>query len=233
MTQGQPPFPWRKGEHVCVIGDTGSGKTYLLAKRLLRYRQYVCVFKTKPDEDDADKWQGFRKTTRAKTLTDPRYDRILLMPEYRRQAIEGYEMLMRAYRQGGWTIVIDELWYAERIGLTPTIEMVLTQSRSLGISVVIGQQRPVTTTRFAISQSTHLISFRTEGRDTKTVAEATTPRILPVLDSLGQYEFAYYHRAARYVGKGTARTLGSLVVPVERNKSVPESLDKTPEAVKG
>lgn len=134
-------------------------------------------------------------------------------------------MLERVWAHGGWTVCIDELWYAERIGLGNAIEMLLTQGRSKGISVVLGQQRPVTTTRFAISQTTHLFSFRVEGRDAKTIGESTTPRIIPVLDALTGHDFAYYNRSARYVGTGTARALGKLVIPVQRQKSVTESLD--------
>lgn len=206
-----PPFPWLPGEHVAVIGDTGTGKTYLLAKGLLRMRQYVVVLKTKGDPDDDDKWAGFHRIRHARQINNERYSRFVLEPEYRYQAIEGAELLERVWRQGGWTVVIDEGWYAERIGLKEFIERLLTQGRSSGISVVYGQQRPVTTSRFVISQATHIFCFRVEGRDQKTIAESTTPRIVPVIDSLTRHEFAYYNRARRYVGKGETRTLGKLI----------------------
>lgn len=231
MSEPQPPFAWLPGEHVSAIGDTGTGKTYLVSK-LVRLRQFVVVFKTKPDPDDDSKWRGFKRTKSAKTLDDQRYSRILLDPDYSKQAREGYEMLERIWRQGGWTCVIDELWYSERIGLKPYIERLLTQGRSKGISVVIGQQRPVTTSRFAISQTTHLFCFRVEGRDGKTIAESTTPRILPVIDSLTGHDFAYYNRARRYVGTGNARALGGIIVPPGTlAKSSRKSLDNAPEAI--
>lgn len=108
---------------------------------------------------------------------------------------------------------------AEQIGLRPWIERLLTQGRSLGISVVYGQQRPVTTSRFVISQCSHLFCFRVEGRDAKTVAESTTPRILPVLDSLTGHDFAYYHRPTRTVAIGNASRLGALVQPAGRKNA--------------
>lgn len=211
----QPPFAWLPGEHVTAIGDTGTGKTYLLSK-LVQLRRYVIVFKTKADPDDDSKWRGFHRAAKAKAMDNVRYEHILLDPEYRYQTREGVEMLERVYVQGGWTVVIDELWIAERIGLKHQIERLLTQGRSKGISVVLGQQRPVTTSRFAISQTTHLFTFRTEGRDGKTVAEATTPRILPVIDSLIGHDFAYYNRAKRWVGKGNANALDRIVLPSGR-----------------
>lgn len=227
----QPPFAWLPGEHVTAIGDTGTGKTYLLAE-LVRFRKYVIVFKTKADPDDDKKWRGFHRTQRAKTMDNVRFEHILLDPEYRYQTREGVEMLERVYLQGGWTVVIDELWIAERIGLKHQIERLLTQGRSKGISVVLGQQRPVTTSRFAISQTTHLFTFRTEGRDGKTIAEATTPRILPVIDGLTGHDFAYYNRAKRWVGTGNARALDRLIVPSGRlAKITANPIDGAPIAV--
>lgn len=210
MTQSAP-FVWYPGEHVAAIGDTGTGKTYLLAKGVLRLRRYVVVFKTKPDKDDKSKWEGFHRIRQAKQMDDERYTRFLLDPKYERQAVEGYYLLDRVWRQGGWTVVIDEGWYAEKIGLRPYIERLLTQGRSQDISVVYGQQRPVETSRFVISQCSHLFCFRVEGRDAKTVAESTTPRILPVIDGLSGHDFAYYHRPSRTVGKGNAASLGRLL----------------------
>lgn len=205
------PYLWTPGEHVAAIGDTGTGKTYLLARGLLRMRHYVVVFKTKPDKDDATKWAGFHRITRATQLDDERYTRFLLVPRYEHQAIEGMRMLDKVWKQGSWTCVIDEGWYAEQLGLRPYIERLLTQGRSKDISVVYGQQRPVTTSRFVISQCTHLFCFRVEGRDAKTVAESTTPRILPALEGLTGFQFAYFNRRHREVAIGTTDKLGAII----------------------
>lgn len=226
MNAPEPPFAWRPGEHVAVIGDTGTGKTFLIAKALLPMRVYVVVLKLKSDDDEATKWRGFHRIRQAKGMDDARYDRFLLDPKYSQQAVEGWRMSERVWHQRGWTVVYDEEWLAEKIGLTEQIERLLTQSRSLNVSVVSGFQRPVGNSRFAISQSTHVFCFRVEGRDAKTVAEATTPRILPILESLQGREFAYYNRATRWVGKATAGTIDSiLVAPGELAKSRQKSLD--------
>lgn len=229
MSEPQPPFAWRPGEHVSVIGDTGTGKTYLLAKGLLRLRNYVIVLKTKPDQDDATKWAGFHRIRKAKGMMNEKHSRFLLEPEYSQQAVEGWRMSEAVWRQGSWTVVYDEEWLAEKIGLTDQIERLLTQSRSKNVSVVCGQQRPVGNSRFVISQSTHVFCFRVEGRDAKTVAESTTPRILPVLESLTGRQFAYYNRATRFVGVGTTATLGSLIVaPGQLAKSSQKAIDTAP-----
>lgn len=189
-------------------------------------RRFVVVLKTKSDDDEATKWAGYHRIRKARGMDNERYERFLLDPVYREQAVEGWRMCERVWLQKGWTVVFDEEWYAERIGLKEQIERLLTQTRSMRVTVVSGMQRPVANSRFVISQSTHVFCFRVEGRDAKTIAESTTPRILPVLDSLTGYEFAYYNRATRVVAKGTARSLDRIIVaPGDLAKTSEKALD--------
>lgn len=204
----ESPIPWKIGEHIAAVGDTGTGKTFLISE-LVKARKYVVIFRTKPDDIRFD---GFKKVRKAEAMDDVKgNDRILLTPAYERQAWEGWHALERAWRQGNWTIVIDELWYAEKIGLKEPIERLLTQGRSKGISVIIGMQRPAQISRFAISQCTHLFTFRVDGRDADTIKLATTPRIIPAIESLSGHDFAYYNRSRRLVTTGNARRLGALM----------------------
>lgn len=223
---------WLPGEHVTVIGDTGTGKSFLISA-LVRMRRYVVIYKTKPDPDDKSKWRGFHKTRHAQSMTDPRLERIWLSPEYRYQAIEGWRAMELAWRHGAWTFVIDELLYAERMGLRDSVEKLLTQGRSKSISTVVGMQRPAWTTRFAISQSTHLFTFRLEGRDIKTVADATTPRIVPIIQSLDGHDFAYFNRRDRTVAVGNARRLARIFPPVEISYVKPLDKQASPGSVEG
>jgi hypothetical protein len=240
-----PPFPWKIGDHVVVIGDTGSGKSYLLANAILRMREYVVVFLTKSDPRDTELWKsaGFKFIRKASDIDDTRYSRFVLQPRYHEQAREGWRLAEKVYKQGRWTIVFDEFMLAERLGLKEQIEKLLTQGRSNQITVVVGQQRPVVTSRFALSQATHCFTFVVEGRDADTLAEATTPRLLPMISEryrsmqshraeaaaipmLREHEFAYYNRKLRVVGRGYARTLnGLLASPGNLANSRRNSLD--------
>lgn len=208
MTMQTKPSIWDIGEHVAAVGDTGTGKTYLMSK-LVRMRNYVTILRTKPDDIT---FPGFRKAKHASAMDSVMYDRILLEPRYEHQAREGYEMLEKAWIHGNWTIVIDELWYAERLGLKPYIERLLTQGRSKKITVIVGMQRPAMISRFAIASCTHLFSFRLETRDAKTIRDATTDRLLPEIDSLRGKDFAYYNRRDRLVTTGNARRLQNTIV---------------------
>lgn len=244
-----PPFPWKIGDHIAVIGDTGSGKSYLLANGLLRLREYVVVFLTKSDPRDTALWKaaGYRFVRHAKDIDDARYSRFVLQPRYHEQAREGWRLAEKVYRQGRWTIVWDEYFLAERLGLGEQIEKLLTQGRSNSISTVVGMQRPVAISRFAISQATHVFTFVVEGRDADTLGEAASPRLLPLISErwrsqashraeaeripmLREHEFAYYHRKHRVVARGTVRTLSGVLVSPARElaKSRQKSLDTLP-----
>lgn len=202
------PTTWQIGEHIAAVGDTGTGKTYLVSK-LVELRQYVVIFRTKPDDI---KFAGFRKARTVRAMDDLYETRILLQPIHSQQMRQGYELLTRVWEQGGWTIVIDEEWYVEaRLHLTEWVETLLTQGRSKKISVIVGMQRPARVSRFAISQCTHLFSFRVEGRDLQTIKEATTPRIVEPIESLTGHDFAYYHRGKRIVTTGNARALARVI----------------------
>lgn len=211
MEQTEPanlPATWKVGQHIAAVGDTGTGKTFLVS-RLVRLRNYVVILRTKPDDIRFD---GFRTHRKAKVLDDPSQSRILLVPEYKWQPREGAEMLERIWEQGGWTVVIDELWYVEKqLKLGAFVDRLLTQGRSKGISVIVGMQRPAQISRFAISQCTHLFSFRVEGRDLQIIKESTTPRIVEPIQNLRGHKFVYYNRASRDVAIGDAKMLERVI----------------------
>jgi ABC-type dipeptide/oligopeptide/nickel transport system ATPase component len=208
------PIHWKQGEHVAVVGDTGTGKTYLMA-RLAQLRSHVVVLRTKPDDI---KFPGFVPRRAATALNNIHTERLLLTPDYHRQAYEGWWTLENVWQHGGWCVMIDELWYAEHeLKLQQSVNRLLTQGRSKAITVVVGMQRPAQVSRFALSQVTHLFTFRTEGRDTKTIAEATTPRIAAHIDDIDGHDFVYFNRPRRIIRSGNARRLTAIFANNRRN----------------
>lgn len=203
------PATWKVGQHIAAVGDTGTGKTYLVSK-LVQLRNYVVILRTKPDDI---KFEGFRKVRTAKALQDQTHSRLLLQPEYSRQGREAFDMLETVWQQGGWTVVIDELWYLEKmLRLGFMSDKLLTQGRSKDISVIVGMQRPAQISRFAISQCTHMFTFRVEGRDLQILKESSTPRLVPAVEALTGHKFAYYNRATREVALGDAKYLERIIV---------------------
>jgi energy-coupling factor transporter ATP-binding protein EcfA2 len=204
------PVLWTQGEHVAIIGDTGSGKSYL-ESHLLQLRTFVIVLQSKRDDV---KYRGFReiRSYRQLALTHGRYILAPIgKPLLYRQATEFNAVIWHCYDTGGWTLAFDELFYAtEKLKLGENIDMLLTQGRSKKLTVISGMQRPVGVTRFAISQSKHVFVFRSEGRDVKTIVEATTPRFGPMIESLQGYDFAYFNRKTREIAVGNAKSLNRI-----------------------
>lgn len=211
-----PPAKWRQGEHLFIAGDTGSGKTYLESK-ILVLRDHVMVCRVKPDDIVFD---GFAKIDSLKKLGYRRFgndgrriNRFLLHPEYNRQQFEIGTFLEKAYKDGGWTVAIDEAYYATQIlKLERPINKLLTQGRSKKISVVIGVQRPAWISRFAISQATHAFIFRVEGRDLKALSDALSPTVVKPIQDLREHDFIYFNRATRQVIKGNANNLKEVII---------------------
>lgn len=205
------PVPWAVGEHVAIIGTTGTGKTYLTSK-LLEWRQYIAVLRTKPDDI---KFKGFHKVADAKALATPnRYPKLLISPDFRRQRIVAADLFDTVWNMGNWTIVIDELFYVhDTLGMKDWVNMLLTQGRSKRISVVVGMQRPVSITRFALSESTHIMSFRLEKRDAKTLGEASSDVLAEATLRVPPYHFAHWYVKGRSLAVGTADRLDKVLLP--------------------
>ena len=198
MTQG------KQGEHVIIVGDTGSGKTYLESK-LLHLREHVIVLRTKPDDI---KFSGFHKIRTFDHLGDIKFSKFLLVPSYDLQQFQLARTMDRVWREGGWTLAVDELYYATDIlRLQRPINKLFTQGRSKRITVVAGMQRPAWISRFALSQSTHAFIFRCEGRDLTSLSQALSPRIVPYVDKLSGHQFCYFNRATREIKFGDANRL--------------------------
>ncbi len=203
------PVPWRVGEHVFVAGDTDCGKTFLVA-RLIQLRKHVLFVRTKLQDDT--EVGGLLRVDSASAMRDMYATRLLLQPPLRRQRAEVLRALETVFRQGGWTVVVDELFYVEqKLHLRDPVEVLLTQGRSHKITVVTETQRPSRITRFALAESKHLFLFMHEGRDVLTLKEATTPRIVEAIESLRGFRFAYYGRRNRIVATGNARQLSQII----------------------
>lgn len=204
------PYSWAPGEHMCVIGDTGSGKTTLMYglngnPGLLHWRKYVMSLRSKADDA---RWDAPRINRALPALNDPKIGHIELFPRRGHEMVEFSLALDLAWKQKGWTVYLDEAYHADRLlRLRTQIEDLLTRGRSLGITVVTGLQRPVNVSRFAISQSKHVIVFAQEGRDAKTIAEATTPRILGAIEALPRYGFVWFERSTRSLWTGRLQDL--------------------------
>lgn len=159
---------WRAGEHVALIGPTGQGKTTLLMQ-LLPLHPYVTVFATKPRDRSMDKLiaSGYIKMERWQSLDPTQFPRRVLWPDA--MELDSTETQRRVfhhafgaiYREGGWTLALDETWYViNTLGLAPDVKLYLLQARALDISLVCATQRPANVPLEIYDQSTHLFFWR-------------------------------------------------------------------------
>ena len=164
-------FAWRQGEHVTLIGPTGAGKT-TLALALLPLRRYVLALATKPKDRTMDKLVRSRSWRLVRTWDNmPNVlgsaCRVVFWPRYRTpddepaQAVEIARAMNGAFAQGGWCLFVDELWWVERkLGLSRMVESWFTQGRSVGLSMIVGSQRPAHISLLAYDQATHVFFWR-------------------------------------------------------------------------
>lgn len=162
-------FNWRAGEHVALIGVTGAGKTTLLLN-LLPLHPFVVAFATKPKDETMDKLvdAGYLRMEEWRALNPLQFPRRILWPdareldsEERQKRVFGHAF-RSIYREGGWTVAIDELWWFDNVlGQAKEIRKYLLQARSLKISLLAGTQRPAWVPREIYTQSTHLFFFAT------------------------------------------------------------------------
>lgn len=174
---------WRQGEHVSLIGPTGVGKT-TLANDITTSRDHVIYLGTKPRDDtlqrlisrhgfyrikawpSAYSWR-FDSRLRTRAADDGRtLHRLILWPDFtgpesmNHQTAVFDEALSHIFADGGWTVVVDEVFYlCHNLALTQWLETLWTQGRSLGLTVVAGTQRPAFVPLYMYDQASHLFAW--------------------------------------------------------------------------
>lgn len=178
-------FDWRQGEHVTLVGANGRGKT-TLELAILPQRRFVVFLGTKKRDSTQDALtgrMGYKLVADPDEIHPDVANRWVLRPPFPKNAnVRALKSLhasifrralMKAFKQGGWTIVCDEVRYlTDYLGLADELELLWLQGRSLGATVVAGTQRPRHIPLEAYSQARHLFFWHTpDGGDVSRVAE--------------------------------------------------------------
>lgn len=174
---------WKPGDHVTLIGPTGSGKTHM-ALALAKICKYSLIIATKRRDplleslikkhvviSDPKQIGDMAKTmdgvpVNRRLMFWPRFgnnisntERIKLQAEYIAFVLDWAE------KSENWAIVCDELmWISRNLRLERELEAVWFQGRTQGISLIGAAQRPTHVPRLAYSQATYFFIWQTADR---------------------------------------------------------------------
>jgi hypothetical protein len=238
LDQNDDPIPWvhwnkfypeftqqfNLGDHVLLLGRTGSGKTYLMVRAITPLRRYVVVLGTKPKDDSL--YRPLEKLGFQQVSTwDPDFEerpRIILKPLLSAPTVEAAkdhqqevfnEALLDLFEMGNVCIVCDEIrYFTEFLRLRAVIELLYLQGRSNGVSMVAGTQRPVSIPLVAFEMATHQFVWRLTGlEDAKRASEflgQNARRARMTIPKLPKYEFLYNNATTDYIARSQAPQKG-------------------------
>lgn len=198
----------KPGEHCCLIGPTGRGKS-TLGMWLLQARPYVVVLDAKGGDDTLDR-SGF-EVVHEWPLRDERARvesgkpiRVILRPRShtRDRLTEAHDLFQscieRCLHSGHWTMYIDELRLTSEgrtIDLGPEIEVAYMTGRGRRVSFFSATQAPRWIPKAAYDQSTHQFHWPISDRDAvKRQAEISgigREQFLAMTQGLGRHETIY------------------------------------------
>ena len=179
---------------------------------ILPLHPYVVVFATKPRDRTMDGLirNGYVRMERWQSLDPAQYPRRVLWPDARslnsdeiqRNAFQ--DAFERIYREGNWTVALDETWYLDNVlHMESYIKKYLLQARSLGISLVTATQRPAWVPREIYTSCTHLMFWRTNDetdlRSLSGIGFRSAELIKSVVADLDMFQVLYINTRTGYM----------------------------------
>lgn len=216
-------WQWDTGQHVTIVGPTGSGKTvlarYLLRKAPVERRgdpgPFVVVLGIKNRDKElygAFQKDGYRRVTKFDPNPDEDVweERVLYAPIPEHAGTEGRkerakllgDALQGIEKAGYWTTYIDDVQYvASQLGLNTELEEIWIKGRSEGLSLMVSSQEPVHIPVMAYGQATHLFLFSNPDlRRAERMAELTGMNreiTRETVLQLPDHEFLYVNKSSR------------------------------------
>lgn len=197
-------------EHVEVIGQNGSGKSYfvytIMQERMIVRNTPELAIVTKPDDKTVfklgwpivDDWEGVRKNRQC--IYWPRTDKLGSQRKKFHEA-KVQDLLNRLWHPDSNTVIsFDEIAYLESLSpaIRDTIQMYWREARSQGITIIATKQRPQGTDRHMHSETHWTVCFvPADYSDRERFAELLGKRQqwMPIFDQMDHmnHEFVIRH----------------------------------------
>ncbi len=213
-----------QGQHIAVVGPTGSGKTVLCVElaRVIGDRRAddgrpsrVVALGTKPRDRSLSALRSAGWPVIKKWPPSYGQEHVIVWPKYgdpdtakERQARVFRALLRQIFSEGGQTIYIDEVATfteppPEGLGLRALVSEYFTVARGLDISLIAGTQRPRNVPRAMWSEPVYVFIFTPDDMDDlKRVAELSgrKAQVLEIVPQLEEHEFLLVCRRGRRKG---------------------------------
>lgn len=187
----------RRNDRGCLIGATGSGKTFL-GRYLVEDvdKPYSVVYDAKIS-DSISKW-GHTFIEDFGQLQESEAKRIVYRPNYR-EAVDPVlqdQFFEWVYLRKHTRLFVDEA-YAVAGGSNPSFhfQACLSRGRERGISTLVGTQRPTRIPLVTLSEAEHFYVFRLTWPGDRKRVEELSGGLITVEDQLdlNEYEFFYFN----------------------------------------
>lgn len=191
---------WILSEHIGLVAPTGLGKTFIV-RDLMNLKKHSVVIATKEKDKSLElyvKEDGFVK--RDNWPPDWNESHTLLwrkakeLGNFSEQRILIFYVMNDLYKRGGYVLYFDDLYYvAITLGMRKPVQMMYTQVRSNGVSLISSMQRPTWVPLEAVSQSKYLLVGRIRSDDdikrTGAGMGQDWRKLKLAIESLKDYEF--------------------------------------------
>lgn len=202
---------WQQGEHVAIIGPTGSGKT-TISHLLLDLRSYVVALAVKREDETLERFlegpKYGRKRYKVIKKWPPVYPdaRVILWLRPKELGVtnDQKERLRKAlnaiYLAGGWCVFFDDAGYITGfLGMGAQLGIMLNQGRSSHLTVVVAMTQPKSIVARLPSetfkQCRHQLIFKFENvGEIKAIAEIAGidwHLLQRMMEGLGEHDFIY------------------------------------------